>query len=233
MRYQASMGAQVMIVVERGEVLQITGNATNGFYPVNYDGLRAFMSVDLLTETSEPLSKRSGGGSGVSVGVGAVLGSLTPRISQPFGQTAFSMGAGSWMYGYAAGLGVPLAHPGIDYSMPHGTRLYIPVSGTVVYAGGTGWFRDSRGDGAGRGELRIRTDNGHEIIFGHMSWIPLFPGQRVVAGELAGLSGSFNGDHLHLEVRVPGNTSSGWQAIDPSRYFAGATSAYRNQVTGV
>jgi N-acetylmuramoyl-L-alanine amidase len=62
MRYQASLSANVMMVVEPGEVLLITGSATNGFYPVNYDGLKAFMSVDLLDKTSEALSKRGGSG---------------------------------------------------------------------------------------------------------------------------------------------------------------------------
>ncbi len=62
MRYQASASANVMMVVDPGEVLLITGNATNGFYPVDYDGLKAFMSVDLLDKTSEALSKRGGSG---------------------------------------------------------------------------------------------------------------------------------------------------------------------------
>src|SRR5680860_878918 len=127
------------------------------------------------------------------------------------------------MYGYAAGLGLPGGHPGIDYAMPSGTRVYVPVSGTVVYGGGSGSYRDYRGDGPGRGELRIRADNGHIIILGHMSWIPLVPGQRVTAGQYAGLSGSFNGGHVHLEVRVPGNTSTGWLAVDPGRYFGGVS----------
>jgi cell wall-associated NlpC family hydrolase len=62
MRYQASLSANVMMVVEPGEVLLITGSATNGYYPVNYDGLKAFMSVDLLDKTSEALSQRGGSG---------------------------------------------------------------------------------------------------------------------------------------------------------------------------
>jgi len=60
MRYQASMGANVVVVVNAGEVLRITGNATSGFYPVDYDGLRGFMSTDLLSKTSEALSERGG-----------------------------------------------------------------------------------------------------------------------------------------------------------------------------
>ncbi len=62
MRYQATLSSNVVIVVESSEVLLITGNATGGFYPVNYDGLKGFMSVDLLSKTSEALSKRGGSG---------------------------------------------------------------------------------------------------------------------------------------------------------------------------
>lgn len=63
MRYSASMSANVVVIVEAGEVLRITGNATNGFYPVSYDGLNGFMATELLTKTSEPLSERGGSGS--------------------------------------------------------------------------------------------------------------------------------------------------------------------------
>jgi len=60
MRYQASMGANVVVVVDSNEVLLITGGATNGFYPVDYDGLRGFMSADLLSKTTRELSERGG-----------------------------------------------------------------------------------------------------------------------------------------------------------------------------
>jgi murein DD-endopeptidase MepM/ murein hydrolase activator NlpD len=130
------------------------------------------------------------------------------------------------MYGYAAGLGVPGGHPGLDISMPGGSKLYIPVNGTVIYGGGSGSFRNASGDGPGMGELRIQADDGTLVILGHMLNIPWRPGQRVTVGQLAGLSGGFNGDHLHLEVRVPGQTSTGWKAIDPRTYFGNQSIAY-------
>lgn len=48
-------------------------------------------------------------------------------------------------------------------------------------------------------------------------------GQRVTAGMTVGSSGSFNGDHLHYEIRkyTPGATSSGYTAVDPRQYFSG------------
>ncbi|MBA3275252.1 MAG: C40 family peptidase [Chloroflexia bacterium] len=63
MRYSALMSANVVVIVDAGEVLRITGNSTNGFYPVSYDGLNGFMATELLTKTSEALSERGGSGS--------------------------------------------------------------------------------------------------------------------------------------------------------------------------
>jgi hypothetical protein len=187
--------------------------------------------VNMLGGMGAPITGGPTGGqsgpSGTGVGMAAIWGgNQNQRISQQFGRTAWSTGAGSWMYGYGAGLGVPGGHPGLDVSMSAGTRLYIPVNGTVIRGGGSGSFRDSTGDGPGRGELRIQADDGTLIILGHMRQIPWRPGQRVTVGQLAGLSGGFNGDHLHLEVRVPGNTSTGWKAIDPRSYFGNQSIAY-------
>jgi murein DD-endopeptidase MepM/ murein hydrolase activator NlpD len=110
--------------------------------------------------------------------------------------------------------------------MSAGQKLYVPVNGTVIRAGGSGSFEWSGGTGPGKGELRIQADDGTLIILGHMMNIPWRPGQRVTVGQLAGLSGGFNGDHLHLEVRVPGNTSTGWKAIDPRTYFGNQSIQY-------
>lgn len=60
MRYSASMSANVVVIVEAGEVLRITGAASKGFYPVGYDGLNGFIASELLAKTSEPLSDRGG-----------------------------------------------------------------------------------------------------------------------------------------------------------------------------
>jgi uncharacterized protein YgiM (DUF1202 family) len=62
LRYSPSVGSGVAIVVPSGIVVLITGSATSGFYPVNYDGLTGYMSGDYLTKTSAELSKRGGSG---------------------------------------------------------------------------------------------------------------------------------------------------------------------------
>jgi murein DD-endopeptidase MepM/ murein hydrolase activator NlpD len=127
------------------------------------------------------------------------------------------------MYAYGTQYGVQ-GHAGVDYSMNTGTKLYTPVGGTVIRSGGSGYYTDERfGNRAGTGELRIKLDNGDEIILGHMQSINVPVGARVSAGQMVGLSGTSNGGHLHLEYRqwAPGSTPSGYKAIDPRTALGG------------
>ena len=60
LRYSASSGAGVSLVIQLGTVIEITGASQNGFYPVNYDGLKGYASGTYLAATSAELSKRGG-----------------------------------------------------------------------------------------------------------------------------------------------------------------------------
>jgi hypothetical protein len=52
-------------------------------------------------------------------------------------------------------------------------------------------------------------------------------GDTINAGTPVGLSGSLNGDHLHLEYRVPNpRMGSGWEAIDPRKALGGQFTGY-------
>ncbi len=151
-------------------------------------------------------------------------------VTQEFGMTDFASNVlngntgFTGMYDYATSLGVQ-GHAGVDVGMPSGTKIYAPSGGTVIYGGGSGYYQNAGGDGAGRGEFRLQMDNGDILILGHMSSIALVPGQRIEAGSYVGTSGSYNGDHLHYEVRksTPGATSSGYTAVDPRQYFNGTS----------
>jgi cell wall-associated NlpC family hydrolase len=83
LRYDASLSAGVAAVAPEGTVVEITGGADNGFYPVDWDGLRGFMYGDYLSATNADLSVRggsgapSGDGGGVSGGGGGGGGSAT------------------------------------------------------------------------------------------------------------------------------------------------------------
>src|SRR5690606_41919042 len=56
-------------------------------------------------------------------------------------------------------------------------------------------------------------------------WINVQVGQRVQPGQFVGQSGTYNGGHVHVEVRkyTPGATSSGYTAVDPRSYFEGGS----------
>jgi N-acetylmuramoyl-L-alanine amidase len=61
LRYEPSSGAGVATYAPAGTVVLITGaEAGNGYYPVNWDGLKGYMHGDYLTKTDEALSKRGG-----------------------------------------------------------------------------------------------------------------------------------------------------------------------------
>ncbi|HEV2068111.1 MAG TPA: SH3 domain-containing protein [Thermomicrobiales bacterium] len=62
LRYSASTGAGIATTAPAGTVVLITGGVTNGFYPVNWDGLKGFMSKDYLVKTTAALSERGGSG---------------------------------------------------------------------------------------------------------------------------------------------------------------------------
>lgn len=164
----------------------------------------------------------SGGGSGGDPGDGDLLtvteivGGHAFSISQDYGPSSFF--GGYWYcqsYGSWGGVNV---HCGTDISLPYGTPLYIPGDAQVVNAGGTGYFADETNPAAG--ELKVRLVDGTEVVLGHMSYIAVVKGQSVFTGDYAGESGTANGGHVHLEVRVPsGAYASGFMTVDPMTFF--------------
>ena len=146
-------------------------------------------------------------------------------ITQGFGRTPFSeSAAGRATYGYGTCYGLDGAsHPGVDVGTPHGTPLYAPVAATVAIAGGSGYFLDETGlhDPATSGELRLQLDNGDQLILGHLSAIAVAVGQRVEPGQFVGRSGSANGAHVHIEVRIVDVAMPcGLRVVDPQDYFS-------------
>ena len=133
------------------------------------------------------------------------------------------------MYEYTAGYtadGSYVGHMGVDIATPLGTKLYAPVSGTVVQAGGVPWEQDDRyGDQPGTGGLRIELPNGDIVVMGHMQEIIVQVGDTVTTGQPVGYSGTAGSDpsdpgsgaHVHVEYRqyAPGQTRDGYLAVDP------------------
>jgi murein DD-endopeptidase MepM/ murein hydrolase activator NlpD len=87
-------------------------------------------------------------------------------------------------------------HPGIDISVPRGTRVTAPADGVVVFCGTKG----------GYGNI-IAIDHGYGTVtrYGHLDGFNVRPGQRVKRGDVIGFSGNTGrstAPHLHYEVWV-------------------------------
>ena len=173
---------------------------------------------DQIWGTFEQLNNATGGagGGGGSGGFSTITGGTVYPVTQGIGGNAIDYSNYDWTLGVHG-------HPGIDIGTPRGTQLYSPVGGTVIVAGGTDYFLD---DGGGPGELRIRMDNGDQVVLGHMASMNVSVGQRINAGQGVGTSGTGNGgDHVHVEYLQHGaSTQSGFQAIDIRTALGNGTS---------
>lgn len=150
----------------------------------------------------------------------------TPPLTQEFGPTDFSINVHPDWYTYSLAYGFAQpGHTGLDVGIPAGTPLFAPTDG-VIYCAGTGnpgfpaeegcaAFASAAG-GPTSGRLQIQLSNKDMLIYGHVNQSVVPPGARVVRGQLVGYSGGINGDHVHVEYRVPDPTTDAqWRIIDP------------------
>jgi murein DD-endopeptidase MepM/ murein hydrolase activator NlpD len=87
-------------------------------------------------------------------------------------------------------------HPGIDISVPRGSKVAAPADGVVVFCGAKN----------GYGNI-IVIDHGYGTVtrYGHLDGFNVRPGQRVKRGDVIGFSGNTGrstAPHLHYEVWV-------------------------------
>lgn len=99
-------------------------------------------------------------------------------------------------------------HEGLDFTSPVGTE---------VHASGDGRVKVAEYSNSGYG-IHVVIDHGfgYETLYGHLSRLKVYAGQRVKRGELIGLSGNTglsSGPHLHYEVHKSGT------AVDPANYL--------------
>lgn len=99
-----------------------------------------------------------------------------------------------WSLGY---------HTGEDHPCPVGSLAVATAWGTIVAAGDNG-----AGYGADYGTVVVvRSRSGWDAMFCHLSKIEVRLGEKVVPGQVVGLtgeSGHVSGPHLHFEVRPAG-----------------------------
>ena len=121
-------------------------------------------------------------------------------ITQLFGGTEFAKQNAS-VYGGRA------YHPGVDFGVPTGSKIYAPLSGTVRATGNTdavpgcySWGKWTLIDHA----------NGLSTLYAHQSVQSVVPGQEVKTGEVIGYSGNTGystGPHLHFTVYAKAGVS--------------------------
>lgn len=109
-------------------------------------------------------------------------------------------------------------HGGIDYGLPEGTPVFASADGTI---------QATPYDAPGFGNyIKLVTDDGTELFYGHLNSKNAPGGARVKAGDLVGYSGNSGkstGPHLHFEVRKSGSK------MDPSAWLAGAGNPSLNE----
>lgn len=99
-------------------------------------------------------------------------------------------------------------HTGIDVAVPIGTKLYAPEGGIVSRIA-------DYGDTSLGKAVFVRTKEGYQYIFGHLSEVKVHEGERVHTGDLLAISGSSGrstGPHLHL-----GAVDKAGSFVDPSQ----------------
>jgi hypothetical protein len=134
----------------------------------------------------------------------------------------------------------PDQHTGIDIATNGGEssgKFSNLVSGTVIcYGSQTGsanpgnntacgsypdWSPGGGVDGTGSGNLSILTADKAMVTYGHTDISYAQLDGQVTKGTPLGMSGTMNGYHVHLEVRLPIGQGGQYVLVDPDLYFDG------------
>lgn len=121
-------------------------------------------------------------------------------ITQLFGGTEFAKQNAS-VYGGRA------YHPGVDFGVPRGTKIYAPLGGTVRATGNTDLVPGCYSWGMW---TLIDHANGLSTLYAHQSVQSVVAGQQVATGEVIGYSGNTGystGPHLHFTVYAKAGVS--------------------------
>jgi murein DD-endopeptidase MepM/ murein hydrolase activator NlpD len=147
------------------------------------------------------------GGGGIQGYVGrdlanAIMSLFSGSGGSEGGNTIPGPQARNWSGAYGEQRSGGRTHKGIDVALPVGTPLKAVMDGTVSAAG------------SGSGErsyglyVVIQHSGGKSTLYAHMSKINCKVGDKVVKGQIIGLSGNTGfstGPHLHFELRVNGS----------------------------
>ncbi|MDO9353311.1 MAG: peptidoglycan DD-metalloendopeptidase family protein [Solirubrobacteraceae bacterium] len=105
-------------------------------------------------------------------------------------------------------------HEGIDFGVPIGTPIKVPVAGRVIFAGTMSGYGNY---------VCVLHQPALSSCYAHLSRINVSVGRAVAAGQviaLSGNTGNSTGPHLHFEVRRSA-TPAGDPAVDPRKFLSG------------
>ena len=199
-----SLSSDVIRVVAPGRTVLVTGDAVDGFYPVDFDGESGWISTSFVSvDGSSPTTPTTPAAPDPEPVASAIVWPMAGgewTISQgyhgPFGHYS----SGLWAYDYSFDL------IRTDGSTA-GQTVFSPVSGTVT------WTE------AGSGGIAIDIGNGHAVALFHLTLDPsIGTGDSVSQGEVIGTVSGPGGpgfsDLAHIHITLWETSDGGnWSRI--------------------
>lgn len=179
LREAPNTSGNVLVVIPDGSAVTVTGNATNGFYPVTYSGTSGYSSASYITFTPPT----SGGG----LIVWPVSGGAW-EVLQGYNGSSHQNESDLWQYLYS----LDIAR---QDGQTAGVQVFSPVSGTVR------WYERASGG------ITIDMGNGYAFAMFHLTvdrqWEP---GDTIQQGDFIGTVSPSGGEgfqqvpHIHLTL---------------------------------
>lgn len=184
MRSQANKNASIVTKMPEGSTLTVTGDATNGFYPIKYGNYSGYASTAYITFTKPSIST-------------TITSTNTSYVWPSSG--GYLIYVLDYYYGSTRGG----AHPTKGGGTIKGA-IDIATTGNAL-ATATGTIIETKyGYNSGWGNyITIKHDDGTYSFYAHLSKINVSVNQRVTAGQTIGVigtTGNSTGVHLHFEI---------------------------------
>jgi len=200
LRSGTSTATSVLLVIPNGSQITVTGNLTNGFYPVRYGSTNGFASSTYITFTPP------GPAPTPTVPVGGTIiwpvSGGTWEVIQGYNGSSHQNTSPFWQYLYSLDIArVDGATAGIS--------AFAPVSGTVS------WYERASGG------ITINMGNGYAVAMFHLTvdrgWEP---GDIIQQGDFVGTISPQGGEGF---VQVPHIHIALWQSSDGGNFNRVAT----------
>ena len=200
LRSGATTSASVLLVIPNRAQITVTGNLTNGFYPVRYGTTNGFASSSYITFTPPSVTPTP------TVPVGGTIiwpvSGGTWEIIQGYNGSSHQNTSSAWQYLYS----LDIARTD---GQTAGISAFAPVSGTVA------WFERASGG------ITINMGNGYAVAMFHLTVDRAWePGDVIQQGDFIGTISPPGGEGF---VQVPHIHIALWQTNDGGNWNRVAT----------